>query len=104
MEKQELDFTLPRMTDKDGNEIEFYSALEKIVRAINEKETIEESKGRLIVANFLHALMQKEDPFMMALATLGDDKAINALGILLFIAFQFGYNFGSKDLNFEPKE
>lgn len=94
-----------RLLDKTGNETNLQNVIDKLLKLITEEHMIENSKGKLVISEFLDILMDKQDPFITALATLGNEKSVNALGILLFVTFQLGYNFGAKDLSFgEPAE
>lgn len=94
-----------RLLDKTGSETNLQNVIDKLLKLITEENMIENSKGKLVISEFLDILMEKEDPFITALATLGNEKSVNALGILLFVTFQLGYNFGAKDLSFgEPAE
>ncbi|NDB81649.1 MAG: hypothetical protein EB127_02685 [Alphaproteobacteria bacterium] len=96
---EDEDFKLT-ILDKAGQETNLELVIEKILKLISEKDMIGNSKGKFVISEFLDLLIKKEDPFLVALATLGNEKTINALGVLLFVAFQLGYNFGSKDLTF----
>jgi hypothetical protein len=89
-----------RLLDKTGSETNLQNVIDKLLKLITEENMIENSKGKLVISEFLDILMDKEDPFITALATLGNEKSVNALGILLFVTFQLGYNFGAKDLSF----
>ena len=92
-----------KLLDKAGDETNLQNVIDKLLKLITEENMIENSKGKLVISEFLDILMDKQDPFITALATLGNEKSVNALGILLFVTFQLGYNFGAKDLAFaEP--
>lgn len=90
-----------KLIDKANNATTLEAVIEKVLHLITEKNMIENSKGKLVISEFLDILMDKQDPFISALATLGNEKTINALGVLLFVTFQLGYNFGASDLSFE---
>jgi hypothetical protein len=90
-----------KLLDRSSNSTDLQSAIDKLLKLITEDNMIDNSKGKLVISEFLDILMDKQDPFITALATLGNEKSVNALGILLFITFQLGYNFGAKDLSFD---
>ena len=100
MEKRESSLLI---TDGE-KEIPLTSILSGIIRHLKDKDVVEKSKGKAVVGEFLEELMDQNDPFVRALGTLGSDQTINALGVLLFVAFQLGYTFGSEKYTLEIKE
>lgn len=93
-----------KILTKDGEEIKLQILISSIIKKIGEKDAIENSKGKLVVSEFIDTLIAKDDPFVKALATLGSETAINALGLLLFVAFQLGVSFGSGSYKLSEKD
>lgn len=93
-----------KILTKDGEEIKLQTLINGVVKKLGEKDAIENSKGKLVVSEFIDTLIEKDDPFIKALATLGDEKAINAIGLLLFVAFQLGVSFGSGSYKLPEKD
>lgn len=90
--------------NKENEEIDLYAVIKTTIDKIAEKDAISNSKGRVVISKFLDSLMENDDPFLRALVVLGDEKAINTIGVLLFVAFQLGVNFGSEMYVFPPEE
>jgi hypothetical protein len=91
------------LVDKENQEVQLISVIESIIKKMNEKEIIEKSQARKIVGGFIETLIDKQDPFMTSLGTLGGDQSIHAVGLLLFVSFQLGYTFGSGAYNIKPE-
>ena len=79
------------LIDPDGNTIDIEVLISSIVKKIAEEGAIEKSSGKTIITAYIEKLMEKEDPLISSFATLGGEQLLNAVGILLFIAFQMGY-------------
>ena len=90
--------------NKEGEEVKLQSLINSIIKKLAEKDAIENSKGKLVVSEFIDALIAKDDPFVKALATLGNETTLNALGLLLFVAFQLGVSFGSGSYKLPEKD
>jgi hypothetical protein len=88
-EKQEVSY----LTNRTGEHIPISSVLDAIVRKLGDKEAMENSKAKYLVTNFIEQLTTRRDPFTTSLLTIGGETSLNSLGVLLFVAFQFGYTF-----------
>jgi hypothetical protein len=82
-------------------EVNFKDILTSIVRQLKDKDAIEKSKGKIIVGKFMDSLMEENDPFTRAIATLGGQQGLNTVGVLLFVSFQLGYTFASNGYSAE---
>ena len=91
------------LVDKEDQQVQLLSVIESIIKKMNEKEAIEKSQARKVVGGFIETLIDKQDPFLTALATLGGDQSIHAVGLLLFVSFQLGYTFGSGAYTIKPE-
>lgn len=91
------------LIDKNDEQLELLTLIDSIIRKINDKDVIEKSQGRNVVGGFMEALIDKQDPFVTALATLGGEQSLHAIGILLFVSFQLGYSFGSGSFTLKPE-
>ena len=90
--------------DKNNEIVTLLSVIKGTIDKIAEKDAISASKGKVVVSSLLDTLISNDDPFIRALATLGNEKAINTLGVLLFVSFQLGVNFGSGAYKFPETE
>jgi hypothetical protein len=86
--------------DKDGQEVKLKAIITSVINKLNKKDAIENSKGKVVISDFLDILIENGDPFVKALGVLGNEQTINALGLLLFVTFQLGVNFGSGSCSF----
>ena len=79
------------LIDSNGNSIDIETLLTSILKKMSEEGTMEKSNAKVIITAYIEKLIEKEDPLISAFATLGGEQLLNAVGILLFIAFQMGY-------------
>ena len=84
-----------KILDKEMNEIPFSSLLQAIVTQIGGPDGIENTKGKKAITLMIETLLQQNDPMLTSLGVLGGEKTLNAVGLLLFVAFQVGSLVGS---------
>lgn len=80
-----------------GDRVSALSILDTIIKKMTDKETMDSSKAKYLITDFLEKLTEKRDPFITAIGTIGGETAMNSIGVLLFVAFQYGYTLASKD-------
>ena len=78
-----------------GEKISTLSILDTIIKKMSDKETMDKSKAKYLITDFIEKLAERKDPFTTAIATIGGESGINAIGVLLFVAFQYGYTLSS---------
>jgi hypothetical protein len=88
----------------NGETVQLEDILGSIVRKISEKDVLDNSQGKLFISAYIEKLIEKDDPFVTAIATLGGEQTLNAFGILLFVAFQMGYTMKAQGYSIRQEE
>lgn len=99
MESKKITLVAP-----DNSVIYLEDMLSSIVRKMSEKDILDNSQGKLFISAYIEKLIEKDDPFVTAIATLGGEQALNAFGILLFVAFQSGYTIKAQGYSVKQEE
>ncbi len=101
-----IDTTLPQiyLIPASGERINTLTILETIIKKMSDKEAMDNSKAKHLITDFIEKLAERKDPFTTAIATIGGESGVNAIGVLLFVAFQYGYTLGSKDYKIDLSE
>jgi hypothetical protein len=86
-----------------GEKISALSVLDTIIKKMSNKEVMDNSKGKYLITDFLEKLSERKDPFITSIATIGGEFAMNSVGILLFVAFQYGYTLASKNYQIDSE-
>jgi len=86
-----------------GEKVSAFSILDSIIKKMSNKEAMDNSKGKYLITDFLEKLTERKDPFMTSMATIGGEFAMNSIGILLFVAFQYGYTLASKNYEIDSE-
>jgi hypothetical protein len=99
-EEQEVKY----LRKRNGELVPVSDILDAIVRKLADKEAMEKSKAKYLITDFIEQLTKRRDPFTTALLTIGGETSLNSLGVLLFVAFQFGYTFALDGYDFDISE
>ena len=99
MESKKITLVAP-----EGERVHIEDMLGSIVKKMSEKDILDNSQGKLFISAYIEKLIEKDDPFVTAIATLGGEQALNAFGILLFVAFQSGYTMKAQGYSIKQEE
>lgn len=101
MQYEEEEQEIRYLTNRSGELVPVSAVLDAIVRKLGDKEAMDNSKAKYLVTNFIEQLTKRRDPFTTSLLTIGGETSLNSLGVLLFVAFQFGYTFALDGYDFD---